>query len=1061
MLNFTGRFKTRHYILVGACLLITAIILTSVATVNYLREQEVDLWKRQLSDLSLVLADQTSQSMLSVEITLDSIVEKINLMGIRNSSELVSKTKTSAFFDALQDKITGLPQVDVATIVAANGDVINFTRSFPAPNINLSDRDYFKAHLSDSKLGIFLSVRVQNKGNGKWVFYLSRRLNDVSGRFIGLALIGISVVQLANYYERLCNNLGEGASITLYRKDFTVLTRWPALENIVGKQNVSGTTYLVVNELKKTNDVIYTSGPRLSNLNIPTARLGAVRVLDRHPMIVNLTVTEDAFLGNWRHVVRYVSAIAIGSIIALLFSAILLYRVIRQKEKSATLLQDLTDQVPGVLFQLKKISGGNIFFTYANKTFKDTYHLKDEQLPIDSSKIFKFQHPDDKQRILESISESANKLRPWHEDYRLVLPNNEVVWRHGDAQPQKLSDGSILWHGYIYDITEQKLSESLLQNESEKNIALLRNDSDGIHILDSEGNLIEASDSFFAMLGYRRDEILGKNVSTWDAKFSAGELPNILKMQFASSHRIQFETRHRRKDGTIIDVEVSGFPLELIGRKVLFNSSRDITERKKSEESLLITASVFNSSQEAIFITDAENNIIDVNQAFTKVTGYGRNEVIGKNPKLLSSGRQDKSFYEALWQSLNTQKSWRGEVWNRRKSGEVYPEMLSISVLCNSEGEVLRHVAVFSDISHLKEHEAELSRVAYFDALTGVPNRVMLADRMKQATSQTTREQKLLAVCYLDLDGFKSINDDLGHEAGDDVLIEVAKRISDTIRGGDTVARLGGDEFVVLLLGLDQGEECVKTLERLLAILSEPINLKAKSVTVSASIGVSIYPLDEEDSDTLLRHADQAMYIAKQNGKNRFHIYDFELDKRARNQNEFLKSIRHALYNNQFELHYQPKINLRTKEMIGAEALIRWRHPERGVIPPSEFLRLIENTDLDIEIGEWVTASALAQMDLWQKNGINIEVSINISGYHLESNDFVGKLVHTLSKFPDRIFGKLKIEVLETVALKDINVVREIIGNCRELGITFALDDFGTGYSSLSYLSGLVSKKLF
>jgi diguanylate cyclase (GGDEF)-like protein len=313
----------------------------------------------------------------------------------------------------------------------------------------------------------------------------------------------------------------------------------------------------------------------------------------------------------------------------------------------------------------------------------------------------------------------------------------------------------------------------------------------------------------------------------------------------------------------------------------------------------------------------------------------------------------------------------------------------------------------------------------------------------------------MMAICYLDLDGFKPINDTMGHDAGDHVLIEVARRIENTIRGGDTVARLGGDEFVVLLLGLERGEECVTTLERLLAAISQLITIKNKSCTVSASIGVSIYPLDDEDPDTLLRHADQAMYVAKQSGKNRFHIYDPALDRRARDQHDFLKSIRHGLEDNQFELYYQPKVNLRTKELTGAEALIRWRHPERGLLSPAEFLRHIENTDLDIEIGEWVAATALAQMDRWRSTGLDIEISINISGYHLESPLFTERLQQQLAHYPDIPFNKLQIEILETVALNDIAIVRGIIESCRELGVGFALDDFGTGYSSLSYLSSL------
>jgi diguanylate cyclase (GGDEF)-like protein/PAS domain S-box-containing protein len=712
----------------------------------------------------------------------------------------------------------------------------------------------------------------------------------------------------------------------------------------------------------------------------------------------------------------------------------------------------------------------------------------------------------------------------------------------------------------------------------EKTLVLLRNASDGIHILDTDGNLIEASDSFCSMLGYRRDEMIGMNVSVWDALLDGEELKNIVRDQLSKTVRSQFESRHRRKDGSLFDVEISGFTLELDGQPVLFYSSRDITrrkviedslresearfrqmfeghsaimllvdpgtgsivdanlaaeefygyaldrlremkideintqskeeidremrnahgqnrnyfvfehrlksgtirtvevhsspvnlkgvsllfsiihdisERRKAEESFLISASVFENSQDAIIITDQNNLIIDVNPAFTAITGYTRDEVIGKNPKLLNSGRQDKAFYAEMWQILIQKKKWRGEIWNRRKSGEVYAEMISISAICDNEDKLLRYVAVFSDITHLKEHEAELSRVAHYDALTGIPNRLLLADRMKQAIAQTSRDQTLMAVCYLDLDGFKPINDSMGHEAGDVVLVEIAKRIGNTLRGGDTIARLGGDEFVALLLGQDKGEECVATLERLLLAISQPMTVKNKPVTVSASIGVSIYPMDNEDPDTLLRHADQAMYIAKQSGKNRFHIYDPSLDRRARDQHEFLKSIRHALENNQFELHYQPKVNLRTKELVGAEALIRWRHPVRGILPPSEFLRYVENTDLDIEIGEWVTATALAQMNQWRQAGFDIEVSINITGYHLESLQFIEKLKRQLEIYPESQFGKLQIEVLETVALNDINVVREIIGSCRELGVSFALDDFGTGYSSLSYLSRL------
>ncbi len=573
-------------------------------------------------------------------------------------------------------------------------------------------------------------------------------------------------------------------------------------------------------------------------------------------------------------------------------------------------------------------------------------------------------------------------------------------------------------------------------------------------MLDSQGRFVRVNPQFSKISGYSMDEIMSMSaLSFFDEKdkgLVAEKIRETLKLGEAS-----VEAEFMTKSGQKIPYYFTGHRTSIEDKLYTVGLGLDITERKIAEESLRITASVFDNTQDAILISDANNTIIDVNPAFTRITGYSRAEVLGKNPKLLSSGRQNRAFYAEMLQSLQQQRSWRGEIWNRRKSGEIYAELLSISVICDNDGKVLRYVGVFSDISHIKEHEAELSHVAHYDALTGIPNRVLLADRMKQAIAQTARAQNMMAICYLDLDGFKPINDTMGHEAGDQVLIEVAKRIENTIRGGDTIARLGGDEFVVLLLGLEKGEECALTLERLLEVIGYPITIENKSPTISASIGVSIYPLDNEDPDTLLRHADQAMYMAKQSGKNRFFIYDPAMDRRARDQHEFMKSVRHGLKQKQFVLYYQPKVNLLTNTLVGVEALIRWRHPERGLLPPGEFLRKIENTELDIELGEWVTATALAQLNLWHQAGMDIEVSINISGYHMESPRFVECLRQQLAHYPNMPFGKFQIEVLETVALNDIAIVRDIIESCRRLGVVFALDDFGTGYSSLSYLSRL------
>jgi diguanylate cyclase (GGDEF)-like protein/PAS domain S-box-containing protein len=606
--------------------------------------------------------------------------------------------------------------------------------------------------------------------------------------------------------------------------------------------------------------------------------------------------------------------------------------------------------------------------------------------------------------------------------------------------------------GAITDLT------SLIQSSKEKEAsdaryrAAFQTSLDAININRmSDGMYLEVNESFLNATGWTKQEVLGRTsneINVWHDLADRSRLVEILQ----TNHECRdLEARFTKKNGDIIYGSMSASIVIVNGETCIFSCTRDITERKETENQLMQHKVAIETTNDGFWLTDEKGILLKVNQAYAKMSGYSLDELSGMHISQLEAKEKSLDEIKAHVAKIIAQGGDVFETIHRTKEGREFDLEVSASLIPNST----LIVSFLRDISDRKKYDAELKRIANYDALTGIPNRVLLADRMQQAISQTSRDQNMMAACYLDLDGFKPINDTLGHDAGDTVLIEIAKRIGNTIRGGDTNARLGGDEFVVLLLGLEKGEECVATLERLLLAIAEPIIVKNKSVSVSASIGVSIYPMDDEDPDTLLRHADQAMYVAKQSGKNRFHIYDPALDRRARDQHEFLKSIRHALENNQFELHYQPKVNLRTKELVGVEALIRWQHPERGILPPSAFLHHIENTDLDIEIGEWVIATALAQIDYWQSVGLNIDVSINISGYHLESIHFVEKLKQQLDLHSDYSFGKIQIEVLETVALNDISVVREIISSCRKFGVGFALDDFGTGYSSLSYLSGL------
>ena len=487
----------------------------------------------------------------------------------------------------------------------------------------------------------------------------------------------------------------------------------------------------------------------------------------------------------------------------------------------------------------------------------------------------------------------------------------------------------------------------------------------------------------------------------------------------------------------------------------------DVTERRQAQEKLQLSASVFTHAHEGIMITTADGTILDVNDAFSVITGYSREEVLGQNPRILRSGRQGKDFYTAMWTSLREQGHWYGEVWNRRKNGELFAEMQTISTVRDSQGRAQHYVALFSDISAIKAHQSHLEHIAHYDTLTNLPNRALLADRLHQAMAQAMRHGQRLAVAYLDLDGFKAINDRHGHDAGDHLLIAVAARMKSALREGDSLARLGGDEFVAVLLDLADVDASLPMLKRLLGAAAEPVQFGDLVLEVSASLGVTFYPQnDEVDADQLLRQADQAMYQAKLAGKNRYHFFDAEQDRSIRGYHESLDRIRQAMLEREFVLHYQPKVNMRSGRVIGAEALIRWQHPQKGLLWPAAFLSVIENHPLAIDVGEWVLDTVLTQIAQWRAAGLDLHVSVNIGAHQLQRPDFVERLRALLARHPQILAGDLELEILETSALEELVHVSRVIEDCRALGVSFALDDFGTGYSSLTYLKRLAVKQL-
>ncbi len=605
----------------------------------------------------------------------------------------------------------------------------------------------------------------------------------------------------------------------------------------------------------------------------------------------------------------------------------------------------------------------------------------------------------------------------------------------------------------------QRQAAEALRAAEERYRTLFEQARDGIVIVDpATGSLVEFNAIAHEQLGYGCAEFAALTIPDLEVnetpEQTARHIETIQKQGWDN-----FETRHRHKNGEIRNVQVIVQMLEIGGKPMLHCTFRDITARKQAEqalrasaEALHLYANAFRHSGEAIMITDRDNRIIAVNPAFSTLTGYSGEEVLGRNPKLLASGRTPPEIYQGMWSALRESGFWQGEFWDRRKDGQIYPKWAAISLIRDDNGQITHHIASFTDISERKAAEERIHHLAHHDALTGLLNRFSLETRLEQTLLSARRENREVAVLFIDMDRFKTINDTLGHHVGDLLLMEVARRLLSCVRESDIVARLGGDEFVVVLTGLESAMDAAHSADKIVKLLCQTYLIEHNDLHTSPSVGISIFPGDGNDPETLMKHADTAMYHAKERGRNNYQFFTASMTTAALEKLALERDLRAALEERQFELHYQPKICTADGSTCGVEALVRWRHPEKGLIPPLKFIPIAEESGLIEALGEWVLDEACRQQAVWRDMGIgNARVAVNLSALQLRSPLLVEKVRAIMEKHAITD-DALELEVTESAAMENPERAIGQLNALRKLGVTLSIDDFGTGYSSLAYL---------
>ena len=666
--------------------------------------------------------------------------------------------------------------------------------------------------------------------------------------------------------------------------------------------------------------------------------------------------------------------------------------------------------------------------------------------------ILDFIHTEDREMVTLAIENVISNHMPFVLEFRIRQPHGKefMVKSQGKAILNELGDITHI-SGVLQDISQSYETIKQLHLLA----AALEASADSIVITDIDGAIVWANPAMTRLTGYKYTELIGETPNLWNSMSQSKELFDELWQTILSGKTWQGEIHNRKKNGDeYLEEQTITSVLNERGEISHFVSiKRDISARKEIESKNLQAAQVFEHSFEGILICDQNNAIIRVNPAFTKITGYGEYEIIGKKPNILNSGKHDDDFFAEMWDDLNKKGVWQGEIWNRRKNGETYPEFITISTLKDDSGKILEYIAIFADISDRKQDKEHIHRLAYYDKLTNLPNRTLSHEVLKEALVLRNADDAddIVGILNIDIDRFFTINETMGHDAGDQLLQIIARRIMRCNDEMDKTARISSDEFAIICSSISSPNQLAKKAQRILDGIAEPIMLNKQEVFVTASIGISIAPTDGENEALLFRNAESARKHAKREG-NSFQFFNDEMNTQGFEQLVMKSSLRRALERNEFKLYYQPQIDINSGKIVGAESLIRWMHPDLGLVSPQKFIPVLEETGLITEVGEWVLKTACQQNKEWQDKGYSpIQIAVNLSPRQFRQTQLIDSIQKTLKE--TGLAAKwLELEVTESSIMDNPEEVVVTLKRLHNIGIKLSIDDFGTGYSSLNYL---------